>query len=82
MCTYNGEGHVSEQLQSLVNQTMLPNEIIIVDDASSDKTVQIINRFILKYDFIKLYINKNNAGVNFSFLRAIRKSKNDIISNI
>jgi glycosyltransferase involved in cell wall biosynthesis len=79
MCTYNGEEHISKQLQSIVDQTMRPNEIVIVDDASSDKTVQIINQFILKYDYIKLYINNNNAGVNYSFLRAIRKSKNDII---
>ncbi len=77
MCTYNGEEYVSKQLQSIVDQTMCPNEIVIVDDASSDKTAQIINQFILKYDYIKLYINNNNVGVNYSFLRAIRKSKNN-----
>jgi len=79
MCTYNGEKYISKQLQSIVDQTMPPNEIVIIDDASSDKTVQIINQFILRHDYIKLYINNNNTGVNHSFLRAMRKSMNDII---
>lgn len=79
MCTYNGEKYISKQLQSIVDQTMPPNEIVIIDDASSDKTTQIINQFILKHDYIKLYINNNNIGVNHSFLRAMRQSMNDIV---
>jgi glycosyltransferase involved in cell wall biosynthesis/16S rRNA G966 N2-methylase RsmD len=79
MFTYNGEKHLPRQLQSIVNQSMPPDEIVIVDDASSDQTVEIINEFISNYDYIKLFVNEKNLGINHSFLRAIRKSKNEII---
>ncbi len=79
MCTYNGEKYISKQLQSIVDQITPSDEIVIVDDMSSDKTVQILNQFSLKYNFIKIYVNKNNIGVNLSFLKVIRKSKNSII---
>ena len=45
MCTYNGETFLSEQLDSIIAQTIRPNEIIIYDDASTDNTVEIIKKY-------------------------------------
>ena len=39
MCTYNGVNYLAEQLDSIVNQTVQPDEIIICDDGSIDDTV-------------------------------------------
>jgi len=79
MSTYNGERHIFNQLKSIVEQDIQPDEIIIVDDASSDKTVQIIKSFVKHHSNIKLYVNDQNFGVNYSFAKAIRLTKNNII---
>ena len=42
MATYNGEKYIEKQLQTILNQTLLPDEVIIRDDCSNDKTVSII----------------------------------------
>ena len=38
MTTYNGEKYIEKQLISILNQTVVPDEIIICDDCSEDKT--------------------------------------------
>ena len=45
MCTYNGERYIREQLDSINNQTVQPNEIVICDDGSTDDTISIIKEF-------------------------------------
>ena len=42
MATYNGQLYLKEQIESILAQDLVPNEIIIVDDFSSDNTIQII----------------------------------------
>ncbi len=41
LCTYQGAAYIAEQLQSMLNQTDLPDEIVIRDDGSSDDTLAI-----------------------------------------
>lgn len=78
--TFNGEKYISEQLNSIINQTLAVNEIIICDDQSSDSTIEIINSFIEKYPtLIKLYQNKINLNVNKNFEKAITLSTGDYI---
>ena len=42
IATYNGEKFIKEQLVSILNQTVKPDEIIISDDGSTDGTLEII----------------------------------------
>lgn len=42
MATYNGENYISEQIDSIINQTRKVDEIVIVDDHSTDQTVPIL----------------------------------------
>lgn len=51
----NEESYISTTLDSVVNQTVLPKEWIIVNDNSTDNTVDIINKYTIKYPWIKLY---------------------------
>ena len=44
LCTYNGEKFLEEQLQSILNQSILPREIVVSDDGSSDHTMDIVHR--------------------------------------
>ena len=45
LTTYNGEKYLSEQLESIINQDYKNFEIIISDDNSKDKTIEIINDY-------------------------------------
>ena len=44
MCTYNGEDFIEQQIQSILNQTYIDLRLIIVDDISQDRTVEIIKK--------------------------------------
>ena len=49
LCTYNGEFFLKEQLESILNQEIPVDEIIICDDNSSDSTLEIITKFALQF---------------------------------
>lgn len=51
---YNEEKYLRTNLEALVNQSLLPLEIIIVDDGSTDDSSLIVNEFICKYHFVRL----------------------------
>lgn len=55
--TYNEEKYIGHTLQSLVEQTLLPQEIIVVNDSSTDKTEEIVHQFAKNYHFISLINN-------------------------
>lgn len=65
MTTYNSERYIESQFMSIINQSILPDEIVIVDDCSNDNTVSIINELIKNCKqniIIKLIVNKSNLG--------------------
>ncbi len=75
---YNEERSITRLLGSLINQTKKPNEIVIVDGGSTDKTVDIIRRYQKKNKIIKLQIKKcmRAQGRNLS----VKLAKNDIVA--
>lgn len=82
MTTYNGEKFIEKQLESILSQTMLPHEIIICDDCSTDKTVEIIKKVINGNDSgikIKLVENQENLGYVKNFHKAISMTKGKYI---
>ena len=80
MATYNGEKYLEKQLLSIFNQTILPNEIVIVDDCSTDKTVQLIQSLSHKTNIIlRIYTNEYNLGYKKNFYNALSYCKGDYI---
>lgn len=80
LCTYNGEKFIKEQLESILNQTTAIDEIIICDDRSNDKTIQIIKEIQLKFpNKLSIYENKINLGSNKNFEKAISICSGDFI---
>lgn len=59
--TYNEEKFISLTLQSLVEQTVLPSKIVVVNDNSNDKTPEIVLTFVEKHPFISLVNKKSDA---------------------
>ena len=58
---YNEEAFMSLTLQSLVEQTVLPTKIVVVNDNSTDKTPEIVSEFASKFPFITLVNKKSDA---------------------
>lgn len=81
MATYNGEKYIEEQLLSIINQTQQIDEIIIVDDKSSDDTVKIIKQFIIDNNTYNLILiqNDENLGYRRNFKKALSIAKGDYI---
>jgi glycosyltransferase involved in cell wall biosynthesis len=81
MATYNGEKFISEQIESILNQTLKPDEIVISDDASTDQTLKILLEYQKQYpNLIKVISNKNNAGFVKNFERALLNVTGDFIA--
>ena len=76
MATYNGADFLIAQLDSIAAQTVLPEEIIICDDCSTDETIQIIKQHEL-YHIIKLIINEHRIGIVENFKKATLHCKID-----
>ena len=73
-CTYNGSAFLSDQLESLLGQSMRPDEIVIVDDASTDDTARIAEHFSRGAPAgvaVVFERNPSNCGVIENFQKAI-----------
>jgi glycosyltransferase involved in cell wall biosynthesis len=77
LASYNGEKFIELQLDSIIKQLGKEDEVIIVDDCSSDNTLSIIKSINDKR--IKIFLNKKNKGHVFSFGRALGLATKDII---
>jgi glycosyltransferase involved in cell wall biosynthesis len=71
LCTYNGEKYLSEQIESITAQSYTNLEIIIVDDASTDTTFEIVKSYALLDKRIMCIQNETNLGFNKNFEKAL-----------
>jgi glycosyltransferase involved in cell wall biosynthesis len=78
MPTYNGGKYLREQLDSIYGQTMVPDEIVVVDDCSTDNTIDILEEYKTSCG-LKYYINEKNLGYNKNFEKAIMLCSGDYI---
>lgn len=71
--SYNYDKYISETLNSLINQTYKNIEIIVMDDGSSDNSINIIKNYQKQDPRIKLitHPNNENKGLAFSVKTAI-----------
>ena len=76
MASFHGEKFLMAQLNSLTRQTMLPSELIISDDGSSDGTKDIVKDFATKAPFPVIFLKNKfkiprGAAQNFSFAASV-----------
>ena len=81
MTTYNGSVFILPQLQSLSEQTRLPDEVIICDDNSADDTVRIVREFIEENALDSWIVcqNEKNLGYIENFRKAMSLTTGDIV---
>ncbi|MBU2737242.1 glycosyltransferase [Acidithiobacillus concretivorus] len=81
MATYNGERFIKDQLKSIASQTLLPIELVITDDGSSDETCVIISEFAKISPFpVRLYLNEKKLGYRDNFIKAAYLCTGDLIA--
>jgi glycosyltransferase involved in cell wall biosynthesis len=81
MATYNGEKHIREQLDSIARQTLLPFELVITDDASTDATLQIVEEFAQTAPFsVTMIRNEKRLGYADNFMKAASLCAGDLIA--
>ena len=76
--TYNAEKTVGSTLQSILNQTYQNSEIIIVDNASTDNTLALLQNF--NDPRIKSYKNSKNIGAEKNWSRCIELASGEYIA--
>ncbi|MFT5752830.1 MAG: glycosyltransferase involved in cell wall biosynthesis [Flavobacterium sp.] len=80
LCTYNGENYLKKQLDSILNQTIKVDEIVVCDDLSTDNSIVILNEYKEKYpDLFSININVKNLKSNKNFEKAIQLCSGDYI---
>ncbi len=81
MATYNGEKYLEEQLDSILKQTVQPDELVVCDDGSTDNTVEILKSFAKSTSFpVHIYINDINLGYVDNFFKVASLCEGDWIS--
>ena len=70
MSTYNGERFLEEQIESLLSQSWKNLEILIRDDGSTDGTMEILERYCMRYSNIQVFAGEN-VGVAKSFFELL-----------
>jgi glycosyltransferase involved in cell wall biosynthesis len=87
LCTRNGSQFVGEQVASILAQSLLPDEIVLSDDASTDSTVaQVLGAVATSNDLVgnsvldlKLLRNSEPLGVVQNFVQAMDACSSDLI---
>lgn len=80
LCTYNGEKFLNKQIDSILEQTISVDEIVVCDDGSTDATVSILNSYKEKFPTVfKIHINGKNLRSVKNFEKAISLCENEII---
>lgn len=75
--SYNYENYIKETVQSVLSQTSNDWEMIIVDDCSTDNSIDVIKSY--NDDRIKLFVNEKNLGLKETLKRGIKEASSDWI---
>jgi glycosyltransferase involved in cell wall biosynthesis len=80
LATYNGEQFLREQLQTLASQTRPPDELVVFDDGSTDRTVEILRSFARTAPFQVELIAGDHVGTCEAFGQAMRRATGSILA--
>ena len=82
IASYNGAEFLVEQLESIRNQTMPPDELIICDDRSKDATVKVAEEYINGHNLgekWRVTVNEHNMGYADNFDNAAKQASGELI---
>lgn len=70
MATYNGEKYLEQQIRSILDQTLKPDELIVCDDNSTDGTINILEKY-RQLSQLSYVVNTSRLGVINNFVKAV-----------
>ncbi|MEE9605051.1 MAG: glycosyltransferase family 2 protein [Candidatus Scalindua sp.] len=73
MPNYNYSQHVGETLEAILDQSFRPLEVIVVDDGSTDNSIEIIESISKRDPIVRLLKNEQNMGCLFFFRKSHAK---------
>ena len=83
MPLYNKEAEVEQSLRSVIEQSLAPREIIVVDDGSTDSSAAIVERIIAEYRDVPIrLIRQENSGVSAARNRGVREATGEFVAFI
>src|SRR3989344_4499750 len=82
MPAYNAQKYINSAIESILNQTFKNFELIIVNDCSTDNTINIVNSFIRKDARVKIINNKKRLNIAASLNKGINKASSNIIARM
>ncbi len=80
--SYNQKEFLNEAIESVLNQSLKPFEIIVVDDCSSDGSQELIKSFANKYEHIRYILHEKNLGVAQVRISALTIVKGDFVTYV
>lgn len=73
-------GHMlSTALEAILSQSLPPTEVIVVDDASNDHSIDVIESFVRRDPTVRLLRNEMNRGANCAFMRGVRVATGEFV---
>ncbi|MDP3881257.1 MAG: glycosyltransferase family 2 protein [Nanoarchaeota archaeon] len=82
MPAYNAEKFISETIKSIINQTFKDWELIVIADAPTDRTIEIVKNYQKKEKRIKLILLKKNCGPAYARNIGMKKARGEYIANL
>lgn len=76
---YNHGQYIGEALTAILSQSFADFEVILVDDASTDNSLEVIQPFVQRDERVRLVCNEQNQGVVFSVNRALQLTQGEFI---
>ena len=76
---YNHANYLSQCLKAILDQSVKPQEIIIIDDASTDNSVEVISKFAKQDSSVKLILNEKNLGTELTCVKGLEFATGDYI---
>lgn len=74
MPSYNCEHYIAESIKSVLAQTYQNWELLITDDCSTDRTIEIVKEYVAKDERIKLILLEKNGGAGVARNKSIEKA--------
>jgi glycosyltransferase domain-containing protein len=79
LCNYNDARYLPDSLTAICTQTRLPEEVVVLDDGSTDESLEVIESFARRYPFIRILKNDSNRGLLYSINRALNEARCDFV---
>lgn len=79
MPNYNHAAYVGRAIEAVVSQSRLPDEFVVIDDASTDNSEEVLQQYAAKYPWIRIEYSAKNEGVLAIMQRAVETCASDYL---